>query len=160
MQWIKTALLAMALCLSFNASAMTDDDEAIWREALIQGELKTVQKFVNADAKVVNEKIFGWSPLQMAANTNQLEVVKYLISKGADLNYEQPNALHTAFHLAAFNRLTDMLTLLAKSGADVNIKLRNDLSLIQFFRDEGDEKMVAFLKTLGVKDDGCKGEYC
>jgi ankyrin repeat protein len=160
MQWIKTVLLAMALCLSFNASAMTDDDEAIWREALIQGQLKTVQKYVNADAKVVNEKIFGWSPLQMAANTNQLEVVKYLISKGADLNYEQPNALHTAFHLAAFNRLTDMLTLLAKSGADVNIKLRNDLSLIQFFRDEGDEKMMAFLKTLGVKDDGCKSEYC
>lgn len=160
MQWIKTALLAMALCLSFNASAMTDDDEAIWREALIQGQLKTVQQYVNADAKVVNEKIFGWSPLQMAANTNQLEVVKYLISKGADLDYMQPNALHTAFHLAAFNRLTDMATLLAKSGADVNIKLRNDLSLIQFFRDEGDEKMIAFLKTLGVKDDGCKGEYC
>ena len=39
MQWIKTALLAMALCLSFNASAMTDDEEAIWREALIQGQL-------------------------------------------------------------------------------------------------------------------------
>ncbi len=160
MQWIKTVLLAMTLGLSFNASAMTDDDEAIWREALIQGQLKTVQKYVNADAKVVNEKIFGWSPLQMAANTNQLGVVKYLISKGAELDYIQPNAQHTAFHLAAFNRMTDMLTLLAKSGADINIKLKNDLSLIQFFRDEGDEKMIAFLTTLGVKDDGCKGEYC
>ena len=160
MQWIKTVLIAIALCLSFNAAAMTDDDEAIWREALIQGQLKTVQQYVNADAKAVNEKIFGWSPLQMAANTNQLEVVKYLISKGAELDYMQPNAQHTAFHLAAFNRMTDMLTLLAKSGADVNIKLRNDLSLIQFFRDEGDQKMITFLETLGVKDDGCKSEYC
>lgn len=160
MQWIKTALLAMALCLSFNASAMTDDDEAIWREALIQGQLQTVQKFVKADPKVVNEKIFGWSPLQMAANTNQLKVVEFLISKGADLNYIQPNAQHTAFHLAAFNRLTDMTTLLAKSGADINIKLKNDLSLIQFFRDEGDQKMMDHLMSLGVKDDGCKGEYC
>ena len=96
----------------------------------------------------------------MAANTNQLEVVKYLISKGAELDYMQPNALHTTFHLAAFNRLTEMLTLLAKSGADINIKLKNDLSLIQFFRDEGDEKMIAFLTALGVKDDGCKSEYC
>jgi len=160
MQWIKTVLLAMALCLSFNAAAMTDDDEAIWREALIQGQLKTVQQYVNADAKVVNEKIFGWSPLQMATNAHQIKVVEYLVSKGADLNYLQPFANHTAFHLAAFNQDKELLQLLAKSGADVNIKLRNDLSLIQFFRDEGDEKMITFLKTLGVKDDGCKGEYC
>ncbi len=160
MQWFKTAVLAMALCLSFNASAMTDDDEAIWREALIKGELQTVQKFVKADPNVVNDKIFGWSPLQMAANTNQLKVVEFLISKGADLNYIQPNAQHSAFHLAAFNRFTDMTTLLAKSGADINIKLRNDLSLIQFFRDEGDQKMMDHLMALGVKDDGCKGEYC
>jgi uncharacterized protein len=160
MQWIKTALLAMTLCLSFNASAMTDDDEAIWREALVNGQLKTVQKFVNADAKVVNEKIFGWSPLQMAANTNQLKVVEYLISKGADLNYVHPTAEHTAFHLAAFKRLTDMTTLLAKSGADINVKLRNNMSLIQFFRDEGDQAMIDHLLNLGVKDDGCKGEYC
>jgi ankyrin repeat protein len=160
MQWIKTALLATALCLTFNASAMTDDDEATWREALIKGQLTTVQQFVKADPKVVNDKIFGWSPLQMAANANQIKVVAFLISKGADLNYVQPNAEHTAFHVAAFNRLTDMTTLLAKSGADINIKLRNDLSLIQFFRDEGDQEMIDHLKALGVKDDGCKGEYC
>lgn len=160
MQWIKTALLALTLCLSFNASAMTDDDEAIWREALVNGDLVVVQKFVKANAATVNEKIFGWSPLQMAANTNQLKVVKYLIENGADLDYVQPNALHTAFHLAAFGRFKDMTTLLAKSGANVNVKLRNDLSLIQFFRDEGDEEMIAHLMKLGVKDDGCKGEYC
>lgn len=160
MQWIKTALLALALCLSFNASALTDDEEAIWREAVINGELDTVKKYVKADAEIVNSKIFGWSPLQMSANTNQLETVKYLLSKGAEMDYMHPNAQHVAFHLAAFKRLTDMTTLLAKSGADVNIKLRNNLSLIQFFRDEGDQKMMDHLLSLGVKDDGCKGEYC
>lgn len=160
MQWIKTALLAFALCLSFNASALTDDEEAIWREAVINGELDTVKKFVKADADIINSKIFGWSPLQMSANTNQLEMVKYLISKGAELDYMHPNAQHTAFHLAALKRLTDMTTLLAKSGADVNIKLRNNLSLIQFFRDESDPKMMEHLASIGVKDDGCKSEYC
>lgn len=160
MQWIKTALLAMALCLSFNASAMTDDDEAIWREALIQGQLKTVQKFVKADEKLVNEKLFGWSPLQIAANANQIKVAEFLISKGAELNYVQPNSLHTAFHVAAFNRLKEMTTFLAKHGTDINIKLKNDLSLIQHFRDEGDQEMIDHLLGLGVKDDGCKGEYC
>jgi uncharacterized protein len=160
MQWIKTVLLAMALCLSFNVSAMTDADEETWREALMQGQLKTVQKFVQNDAKVVNEKIFGWSPLQMAANANQLKVVEFLISKGAELDYIQPNAQHTAFHVAAFKRLKEMTALLAKSGVDVNIKLRNELSLIQYFRDEGDQEMIDHMLSLGVKDDGCKGENC
>ena len=160
MQWFKTALLALTLCLSFNASALTDDEEAVWREAIVHGEIKTAQKFIDADAKVVNEKIFGWSPLQMATNAHQAKMITYLISKGADLNYIHPYANHTAFHLAALSKDTNLTTLLAKAGADVNVKLRNDLSLIQFFRDEGDQQMIDHLTKLGVKDDGCKGEWC
>ena len=53
-----------------------------------------------------------------------------------------------------------MMELLAKSGADVNVKLRNNFSLIQYYRDENNPKMIEFLTGLGVKDDGCKGEYC
>jgi ankyrin repeat protein len=160
MQWIKTALLTFALCLSFNAAALTDDEEAVWREAIVNGQMETVKKFVKADANIVNEQIFGWSPLQMATNAHQVKVVEYFIEKGADLNYIHPYANHTAFHLAAISRDTNLTTLLAKKGADVNIKLRNNLSLIQFFRDEGDQKMMDHLTSLGVKDDGCKGEWC
>ena len=160
MQWIKTALLACALCLSFNAAAMTDDEEAVWRDALTDGHIETVKKYVNADAAVVNEKIFGWSPLQMATNGHHLDIVIYLISKGADINYMHPTAEHTAFHLAALSGDTKMMTLLAKSGADVNTKLRNDLSLIQYYRDENNQTMIEHLTSLGVKDDGCKGKYC
>jgi ankyrin repeat protein len=160
MQWIKTALLALVLCASFNAAALTDDEEAVWRDAVTEGNVKTVQKFVSADANVVNEKIFGWSPLQMAVNAHQVEVVKYLISKGAELDYMHPTAQHTAFHLAALSGDTRLTTLLAKSGADVNIKLRNNLSLIQYYRDENNKEMMDHLTSLGVKDDGCKGEYC
>jgi len=160
MQWIKTALLALILCASFNAAALTDDEEAVWRDAVTEGNIKTVQKFVNADAKVVNEKIFGWSPLQMAVNAHQVDVAKYLISKGAELDYIHPTAQHTAFHLAALSGDTRLTSLLAKSGADVNIKLRNNLSLIQYYRDENNTEMMEHLTSLGVKDDGCKGEYC
>ncbi len=160
MQWIKTALLACALCLSFNASAMTDDEEAVWRDAISSGDLKTIKAYVKEDKEAVNHKIFGWSALQMAASANQLEVAEYLIKQGVDLDYMQPYAHHTAFHVAAFKQYTEMTDLLAKSGADINVKLRNELSLIQFFRDEGQTKMVDYLSKLGVKDDGCKGEWC
>lgn len=160
MQWIKSVLLALALCVSFNAAALTDEEEAVWRDAVTEGDIKTAEKFVKADAKVVNEKIFGWGPLQMATNAHQVEMVKYLLSKGAEINYMHPTAEHTAFHLAALSGDTKLTTLLAKSGADVNIKLRNNLSLIQYYRDENNPEMIKHLTDLGVKDDGCKGEWC
>lgn len=160
MQWIKTALLAVALCVSFNAAALTDDEEAVWREAVVNGELKTIEKFLDEKIATVDEKIFGWSSVQLAANANQEEVVTYLVSKGADIDYMQPYAHHTAFHVAAFKHYYGMMELLKKSGADINIKLRDGLSIVQFFRDEGDQKMVDYLISLGVKDDGCKGGYC
>ena len=157
MKWIKTALVMLALGLSFNAfAALSDDDEAEYREALLGGDVKVVDKYIKADPTLKEMKFFGWSPVQMAANANQLEVVKYLVAKGVDLNYIQPNAHHSAFHLAAFNRFKEMTALLAKSGANVNEKLKGDVSLIRYFRDEGDKEMQAYLTQLGVKDDGCE----
>ena len=38
----------------------------------------------------------------MAASKGQMEVVKYLISKGADKDYVHPASQNTAFHMAAF----------------------------------------------------------
>lgn len=161
MKWMKALLVGvLAMGLSFNALALTDDDEKIFREAIEAGNIETLQKFVKADANVVNEKIFGWSPLQMATNAHQDKVMVFFIDKGADIDYIHPYANHTSFHLAALSKDKNLTKLLAEKGADVNIKLKNNLSLIQFFRDEGDQDMIEHLTSLGVKDDGCKGEWC
>ncbi len=156
MNWIKTALVMLALSLSFNALAINEDDEMAFKDALVGGDVKTVEKFIKAEPGLENAKFFGWSPLQIAANANQLAVVKYLMSKGAELDYIQPNAHHSAFMLAAFGGYTEMMTLLAKGGANVNEKLKGDVSLIRYFRDENIPEMVDFLTKLGVKDDGCQ----
>ncbi|MFM9836471.1 MAG: ankyrin repeat domain-containing protein [Methylophilaceae bacterium] len=158
MKWIKTALIMLALSFSFNAFALDEDAEMAFKDALIGGDVKSVQKFIKAEPGLENAKFFGWSPLQMAANANQIEVVKFLISKGAELDYIQPNAHHTAFMLAAFGGYTEMMNLLAKSGANVNEKLKGDVSLIRYFRDENIPEMVTLLTKLGVKDDGCEDQ--
>ena len=156
MKWIKTALVMLALGLSFSAFALNEDDEMAFKDALLGGDVKSVEKFIKIEPELINAKFFGWTPLQMAANANQLEVVKYLMSKGADLDYIQPNAHHTAFMLAAFNGGKEVMTTLAKGGANVNEKLKGDVSLIRYFRDENVPEMVEFLTKLGVKDDGCE----
>ena len=160
MNLLKALFTVLALSISFSSFALTDDESLEYSDALTEGKLKTVEKFVKEDPKVVNEKIFGWSPLQMAANKGDIPIVKYLLSKGADINYVHPIAVHTAFILAALNGQEEMVKFLAKSGADVNIKLKGDVSLIRYFRDEGNTHMVEMLTGLGVKDDGCTDEKC
>ena len=85
---------------------------------------------------------------------------RYLISKGAELDYVHPLSKNTAFHLAAFGNHREMATLLAKSGADVNKKLKANVSLLRPFQDANNTDMIAFLTGLGVKDDGCKDVKC
>jgi uncharacterized protein len=160
MKMSKALFAVLALSFSLSSQALTDDESLEFNDAVTEGKLKIVQKFVNADPSAANYKTFGWSPLQMAANKGDIEIVKYLLSKGADINYIHPTANHTAFMLSAFNHQEEMLKLLAKNGADVNVKLKGDVSLIRFFRDEGDTKMVELLTSLGVKDDGCQEDNC
>ena len=156
MKMFKALFAIITLSFSLSSFAIDEDNEMIFKDALVEGKLKVVQKYVAAEPTLVNQKFFGWAPLQMAANTNQVKVVEYLVSKGAELDYIQPNAHHTAFHLAALNGHKEMVELLAKLGADVNIKLKGDVSLIRYFRDEGIPSWVELLTKLGVKDDGCE----
>ncbi|MGB7816538.1 MAG: ankyrin repeat domain-containing protein [Methylotenera sp.] len=157
---LKALFAVLALSFSLNSFALTDDESLEFSDALTEGKLKVVQKYCKAEPALINEKIFGWSPVQMAANKGDIPMVKFLLSKGADINYIHPIANHTAFHLAALNGHEDLLKVLASSGADVNVKLKGDVSLIRYFRDEGNTHMVELLTSLGVKDDGCKEERC
>ncbi|OYY48066.1 MAG: hypothetical protein B7Y48_10945 [Methylophilales bacterium 28-44-11] len=160
MNMIKGLLTLAALCLSLNSFALTDEEYMEFTEALGSGNTKVVKKFVEADPKLVNEKFFAWEPLQMAATKGRLDTVKYLVEKGADLNYAHPASKMTAFHLAAFDGYEDVVKYLAAKGADVNIKMKGDVSLIRVMKDEGPraENMVKLLQSLGVSEEGCQGQ--
>lgn len=160
MKMSKALFAVLALSFSLSSLALTDDESMEFNDAVTEGKLKIVQKYVNADPSAANFKTFGWSPLQMAANKGDIEIAKYLLSKGADINYVHPTAQHSAFMLAALHGKNEMVKFLAKNGADVNIKLKGDVSLIRYFSDEGDTTMVELLTSLGVKNDGCQEDHC
>lgn len=160
MKWLNAVLAVLALSFSIHSHAVTDEESLDFVNAITEGDIKVVKKFVEADPENVHYKSFAWSTLQMAANKGQVEVTKYLIEKGADLNYIHPLSKNTAFHLAAFGNHKEVAALLAKSGADVNKKLKANVSLLRPFQDANNTQMVEFLTGLGVKDDGCKEVKC
>ena len=162
MKMLKALFAVLALSLSMHAFAMTDDESVEFTDAIGKGDVKLVQKYIKSYPKAVNEKFFAWSPLQMAATKGQLDMVKYLVGIGADLNYQHPMTKMTPFHLAAFDNYDAIVKYLAEKGADVNIKMKADISILRVMKDEGarGENMVKLLTTLGVKDDGCNDEKC
>jgi len=160
---IKTLILAVALCIPAVSFAMTDDEHVAYTEALRDGNVAAVKKFLDEGVDV-NEKFFAWSALQVAANNGQLEVVKVLLERGADVNYKHPLTKMTALSLAAFDGFFDEVTYLLSKGADPNIKMRGDVSIVRMVRDLGSspkvDAMLDILVKAGAKDDGCKEEKC
>jgi uncharacterized protein len=160
MKSIKAMLAILALGFSLNSFALSDEEYMEFTEALGSGNMKVVKKHIEADPKLVNEKFFAWEPLQMAASKGHLNLVKYLVEKGADKDYVHPASQNTAFHMAAFTYKKDLIQYLADQGADVNKKLKGGVSLVRYFRDLKQTEMAAYMESLGVKDDGCQEEKC
>ncbi len=159
MKIIKAWILAALLLLPYTAYSMTDEQQVAFAEAVENGDTATVKKLLD-DGVGVNEPVFAWTWLQVAANKNQLEVVKLLIDRGADINYKHPITKMTALSLAAVDGHTDVVKYLLSKGADPNIKLRGNVSVVRVVRDEGNTAMVNLLMQNGAKDDGCKEEKC
>jgi ankyrin repeat protein len=149
---IKLFILALILSIPLVSQArLTDDEESVYVDALTTGKVKVVQKYLDGNAGI-NDQYFGWTALQMAANKGQLAVVKLLVEKGADINFQHPVIKHTALHLAAFSNHTDVANYLISKGADPDIKLLNDVSIVAELRDLGNPKMADLLLAAGAKE--------
>ncbi len=160
---MKLVLMAVAMmatmAMSLSAQAMTDDEHVIYTQAIRDGNVKVVKKFLDSDVDV-NQKFFAWSALQIAANKNQFAVVKLLVERGVDVNYQHPMTKMTALQFAAYSNNKEMVKYLIDHGADKNLKMRGDVSIVRAIRDEGNTSMAEYLLSQGVLDDGCQEEKC
>lgn len=159
MRLIQMFFMAAMLMLSSTVFAITDDEQVELSYAIEKGDAATVKKFLDNDLNP-DDTAFAWSWLQVAANKNQLEIVKLMVERGANVNYKHPITKMTSVAFAAYNGNKEMVTYLISKGADPNIKLRGGVSLVRMSRDMGNQEMADFLMQNGAKDDGCKEEKC
>jgi ankyrin repeat protein len=156
-----SSLLAISVALfSLNALALNDDQELEFTGAVNEGDIKTVKKYVETTDVKIDDSYFAWTPFLMTAAKNQLEVMKYLVSKGANITYTHPITRFNALHHAAFNGSKPMVDYLVEIGIDKTKKLKGDVSIIRALKEDGKVKMAEYLLSIGFKDEGCKEKRC
>ncbi|MDN3677781.1 ankyrin repeat domain-containing protein [Flavobacterium paronense] len=70
--------------------------------AIVKGDLATVKKFVEYGSDV-NEMSNGLSPLMLAARYNKVDILKYLLEKGADKQIKDERG-NTALKYAEYSK--------------------------------------------------------
>lgn len=159
MKMIKLLILALALSIpAISQAKLTDDQQVEFASGLQDGNVKVVKKYLDSGEAGINDVYFGWTALQIAAGHNQLPIVKFLVERGADINYQHPISKNTALQLAALSNYPDIVKYLISKGADPDLKLLAGVSLLRPLHDAGNTEMIEILKAAGTKEDGCEGK--
>ena len=94
-------------------------------KAAREGDADRVRKLLDAGADVnirnANKGRLQYTPLHWAAHYGHLEIAELLISRGADLDAEDP-AYSTPLYLAAEEGYPKVVEFLISKGAEVNVK--------------------------------------
>ncbi|NDP27790.1 MAG: ankyrin repeat domain-containing protein [Flavobacterium sp.] len=89
--------------------------------AISKGELETVKQFIESGVKV-NKKLNGLTPLMYAARYNKVEIIKYLLQKGADRDIKDSQGF-TALNYAELSNAYDAIAVLKSSSINEQVKI-------------------------------------
>jgi ankyrin repeat protein len=110
---ILTGMLIFIFVIPVSAAEIHD--------AASSGDLGKVKALLSTDPKLVNTKdSVGRTPLHRASRGVHLEVIKYLVQKGADINVLDKNGI-AAMHSLAARGHGEAIAFLIQKGAKVNI---------------------------------------
>jgi ankyrin repeat protein len=104
------------------------------------------------------DRFTGLHPLFLAVSNNNIQVVKYLISKGADCNIhfdDEPGDTYvgeTPLMNAIKGKYNDIAKVLIESGADINLGAKNGKTPLTTAIFYGNDEMKNLLVKLGAKD--------
>ena len=105
-----------------GATIDTRSDSNALCNAVRSGDLRAVkEQLANGVDINAGDSEFGVNPLAWAALLDDMEIAKFLIEKGADINMKNRDG-STPLHSAAFLGRTEIAELLIQKGADVNPK--------------------------------------
>lgn len=145
----RTALVIMCLLMAI-ATANSQEPQVLLTidQAAAKGDLATVKRELQK-GEDVNGEHAGTSLLSLATKNGRLEMVKFLVDKGANVNHGAINGT-APLMLAATNGHLDVVKFLVDKGADVNAKDHKGGTPLMAAAREGHLDMVKFLVEKGA----------
>ncbi|MHB8567379.1 MAG: ankyrin repeat domain-containing protein [Nitrososphaerales archaeon] len=121
-------------------------------EASMVGELDSARRHVEKDKNLVNEySSDGFTALHLAAFFGQLEVAKFLIAEGANVNAVAKNMMKVApLHSAVARSQLEISELLLQKGADANAKQETNFTPLHAAAQNGNVAITELLLKYGA----------
>ena len=126
---------------AIDVNALNASGESALMLAALRGQLQWCQRLVERGAKVQQP---GWSAIHYGATGPNVQVVEFLLGRGADANAISPNG-STPLMMAARYGSEESVNLLLLRGADATRKNQRDLQAADFARLGGREALATRL---------------
>jgi len=121
-------------------------------EAAGIGDLKNVQQHLNANPESINTfSNDGFTPLGLACFFGHTDLVRFLVSKGADVNKSSSNSFRVApLHSAVAISNPEITTFLLENGADPNVKQQTGVTPLHSAAHNNQPNLVKLLVEYGA----------
>lgn len=140
---VKHFILLLSIIFLFNHNIFANPNENMFK-SVIQGDLEQTKHWVEKGASV-HSKLEGSTPLHIAAFYGKIEVLKFLIEKGALINAKdisRDNKDWTPLHYAAYNGKLDCVKYLIEKNADINAKASDGATALHFAVAKGYKSII------------------
>lgn len=130
-------------------------EQAEWMRVALEGSAAELKKHLDGGLKPDSRTAGGMTALMLAAR--DLEKVKMLVERGADVNARAATGVTPLMIAARFRGNVDVVRLLLAKGArpnsDKGVEVRNDASALFFAVMAGDAEMIEALLDAGASID-------
>jgi ankyrin repeat protein len=161
-------LVSVLLFLSFFSFAMpllADEPQSAgtrFAVAIEDGDLAAVTALIEEEKAAVDTPIdygeHSITPLAKASWDGELEIVQYLLSKGANVNATATDTKETALMNAVTRGHTEIVKALLAAKADVKLRNKFDFNAFTSAVAAGNQELAELLLAAGAKiDDGASG---
>lgn len=122
----------------------------VFTSAVAAGNQEVAGMLLEAGAKV-NEGAHMLTPLQFAASSGNVDMIRFLAAHGADVNYGAKKGEQTALLSAIYGAHAEVVKALIELKASVNTKTKDGDTPLSVARKGDQEDIIAILKAAGAK---------
>ena len=94
-------------------------------------------------------------PIVLAASVNDLAMVKFLVSKKADVNVKATGDGRTALGMASWYGFQNIITYLLSKGAEINVQDKFGQTPLDYALYNKNEALIKFLESKGAECNKC-----